>query len=343
MEEKKEINEQNQENIENIEKANNKKNVFNIIIGISTLLIALLGATFAYFSATARSEDDAVSVKSAFISINYDGGTELKAQNLIPSKLSVVLNKYQKEIADEDIILPTDNSYDENAFINIEDEYEVTDEENKKRRCIDANGRQVCYVYRFGIKSDGEDNANTPVRGGIIVSQNDFDNLRYIVYKVSYKTEGETILRDKWGSAVVDSNAGYITTKAYSVSGNDQVGRFNIPDSEVTDIKYAKFPKPIDIQQNSEGENTEDGNYNGTDQPYACLFGYVEGYDGTPTNDIKKCATEDITNDGKYHYYEVVVWLNETGNLQNEQNKEFKGTVSLEVANNESDKQITGE
>ena len=34
----------------------NKRNTFNIIIGVSTLLIAILGATFAYFSATATSK-----------------------------------------------------------------------------------------------------------------------------------------------------------------------------------------------------------------------------------------------------------------------------------------------
>ena len=63
--EKKELNEEVNATNEPIEKENNKRNVFNIIIGIATLLIALLGATFAYFSATARSKEDDVNVKSA--------------------------------------------------------------------------------------------------------------------------------------------------------------------------------------------------------------------------------------------------------------------------------------
>ena len=33
-----------------VENEENKRNVFNIIIGVSTLLIAILGATFAYFA-----------------------------------------------------------------------------------------------------------------------------------------------------------------------------------------------------------------------------------------------------------------------------------------------------
>ena len=54
----------------NEEKANNKTNTFNLIIGVATLLIALLGATFAYFSATARSRENDVTVKSAYVSIS---------------------------------------------------------------------------------------------------------------------------------------------------------------------------------------------------------------------------------------------------------------------------------
>ena len=75
----------------------NKRNTFNIIIGVSTLLIAILGATFAYFSATATSKDNDVNVKSAYVSISYDGGTEIKASNLIPSTERVALKMFQKE------------------------------------------------------------------------------------------------------------------------------------------------------------------------------------------------------------------------------------------------------
>ena len=53
-----------------VENEENKRNVFNIIIGVSTLLIAILGATFAYFSATATSKENDVNVKSAYVNIN---------------------------------------------------------------------------------------------------------------------------------------------------------------------------------------------------------------------------------------------------------------------------------
>ena len=96
------MNDNNKENIisnNNEEQKRNKSNTFNLIIGIATLLIALLGATFAYFSATARSRDNDVSVKSAYVSISYDGGTEIKATNLIPATQTVAINKFQKPVA----------------------------------------------------------------------------------------------------------------------------------------------------------------------------------------------------------------------------------------------------
>lgn len=339
MEEKKELIEQNQEPIENEEKPNNKKNVFNIIIGISTLLIALLGATFAYFSATARSEEDDVNVKSAYISISYDGGTEIKATNLIPASLNVAINKYRKAIDDADIVSPSEHPYDTYEFIDA-DEYEVSDEENKKRRCIDANGREVCYVYRFSVKSDGEAGESTQIRGGITVNYNQFDNLSYIVYEVTYRTEGDTILRDKWGNRIVET---YRPIDAYRAASDKSA--LNLVDSTQPDIKFTKFSKPFDVFDNN-GEE-DDGNYTGTIQPYACLFGYIDGYDGTPTNDLKKCATESVSNDSEEHFFEVLIWLEETGKLQNEQDKEFRGTVALEVPNeeagSETEGQITGQ
>jgi len=93
---------------------NNKSNTFNLVIGIATLLIALLGATFAYFSATARSAENDVTVKSAYVSISYDGGTEIKASNLIPATETVALSKYMKTMnpynpeTDGDMILDYD-------------------------------------------------------------------------------------------------------------------------------------------------------------------------------------------------------------------------------------------
>ena len=132
---------------EQIEKKEDKKNVFNIVIGVSTLLIAILGATFAYFSATATSKENDVNVKSAYVSISYDGGTEIKASNLIPSTERIALTMFQKQV--DSIGAEGDEG------LEFEDQDEYTNDPS--RRCIDVKGREVCYVYQFSIESDGEE------------------------------------------------------------------------------------------------------------------------------------------------------------------------------------------
>ena len=151
----------------NIEKKENRNNTFNIVIGVSTLLIAILGATFAYFSATATSKENDVNVKSAYVSISYDGGTEIKASNLIPATEKVALKMFQKVVTES-----IGAEGDEGLVFEDKDQYT----NDTSRRCIDVKGREVCYVYQFSIESDGEEGGSTAINGVINVNQNQFEN-----------------------------------------------------------------------------------------------------------------------------------------------------------------------
>lgn len=292
------------------EKANNKRNVFNIIIGIATLLIALLGATFAYFSATARSKDDDVNVKSAYVSISFDGGTEIKASHLIPATETVAINKFMKSVTS----IGTED--DESLEFISEDDYT----NDLARRCVDALGREVCYVYRFSIDSDGEAGGYTGIAGGIKVNKNDFTNLSYILYEVTYRTQNDKFLVDKFGNKVVDS---------FQVISEFNKTDTNPDNVDYVDTKFATFAKPFD----KPSENQE---YLDTVYPVECLFGYSETYDDEKEDDLKRCKVHRVTNQTK-HYYEVLIWLEETGQVQEEQGMEFKGTVLLEVPGGQAD------
>lgn len=292
------------------EKVNNKSNVFNIIIGISTLLIALLGATFAYFSATARSREDDVSVKSAYVSIAYDGGTEIKASHLIPATETVAINKFQKDV----VAIGTEN--DDSLTLLDEDEYT----NSLDRRCVDAKGREVCYVYRFSISSEGEESGSTPIAGGIKVNDNKFKNLSYILYEVTYKEENGSILIDKFGNKVVET---------YTLVSNFNKVDTNPDNVFYTDVKFATFSSPFD----KTGDN---GEYIRTVNPIECLFGYSDTYNEKEADDLSRCSTRNITNQTK-HSFELLVWLEETGEVQEEQGIEFKGTVMLEVPGGQAD------
>ena len=318
---------------------NNATNTFNLIIGIATLLIAILGATFAYFSATARSEENDVTVKSAYVSISYDGGTEIKASNLIPSSLNVAIKKYQKELyytSEFPVIQPYYPNVDNNddGIVDEQDGY-ITDYDvyrnDVDRKCVDAKGKEVCYVYQFTIVSDGAAGEETPIIASIKVNTNEFDNLSYILYEVDLLEDEEgNVLKDKYGFSIVDienNNDAYLyqysdTNDNFKHSDtNSDVGQFK-------DLSFYKFSKPT--KKTILGENDEvleEIIIN----PVACLFGYKENASDFQEDDTERCASKRVTNKVK-HTYQLLIWLEETGEEQPEQGFTFEGTVAIEVS-----------
>lgn len=290
---------------QNNNNANNKTNTFNLVIGIATLLIAILGATFAYFSATARSAENDVTVKSAYVSISYDGGTEIKASNLIPATLNVALKKYQKEVA-------VYNPETDGEIVTDYDDYK----NDLDRKCVDAKGKEVCYVYQFTITSDGAVGETTDILASVKINNNAFDNLSYIVYEVKFKEENGTTLTDRFGFGVVET---------YKIIRSNFENIDTNPDNiDFMDETFGKFEKPYDIT----GEN---GEYISTVNPVACLFGYSADAADKSLDDTSRCATYALTNQEK-HTYQLVIWLEETGEVQPEQGLTFEGTVAIEVS-----------
>lgn len=337
-----ELNNQNaiNPNNESESKGNNATNTFNLIIGIATLLIAILGATFAYFSATARSAENDVTVKSAYVSISYDGGTEIKASNLIPASLNVTLKKYQKEkyAIDEQtglsVIQPYDPTKDNNedGEVNEADGYITeydTYSNDINRKCVDAKGKEVCYVYQFSIMSDGAENEETNIIASIKVNNNQFDNLSYILYEVDFLEDEEgNVIKDKYGFGIVDINGEsggyqYLTTN-YNFEYTDK----NKDNEGLDTIKFDKFKKPYVYDVTGENEELIE---TVTVNPVACLFGYKANAAEYELDDTERCATYPLTNKIK-HTYQLVIWLEETGFEQPEQGMTFEGTVSIEVS-----------
>lgn len=304
------MNERIEDNAINPNNNQNKTNTFNLVIGIATLLIAILGATFAYFSATARSAENDVTVKSAYVSISYEGGTEIKATNLIPATQTVAMNKYQKDVA------PYNPEVD-GEIITDYDSY--SDLEQVDRKCVDAKGKEVCYVYQFSIESDGEVGGKTPILASLKINHNQFENLSYMMYEVEFEEENGEVITDKYGFGIVNK---------YTVVGEFDIIDQNPDNVDFQDSKFAfaQFSEsPIDIT----GENEE---LVETMYPVACLFGYEEESDPPlRLDDTARCKPYLIDNKVK-HTYQLVIWLEETGDVQAEQGMTFAGTVSIEVS-----------
>lgn len=64
---------------------NNGKGLFYGVIGVATLVVAIIGATFAWFTATAGSGEDKEIVKTGTLKLTYTDGEYKEAANLKPA------------------------------------------------------------------------------------------------------------------------------------------------------------------------------------------------------------------------------------------------------------------
>ena len=141
---------------------NRGRDIFMGVVAVATLIVAIVGATLAYFSITASSNEGAVNATAAIVSIEYNDGQQVTAQadELIPSTLSVVQTVYET---------------------NVKGLEAVEDVSTVGNTCIDSNSRQVCSAYRFTIRSDLERTVTATLNN----EYNGFTYLSYAVYDVS--------------------------------------------------------------------------------------------------------------------------------------------------------------
>ena len=120
--------------------------IFLGVVGVTTLLVAIIGATFAYFSATAKSANDAVSVQSTKVDLGYDDVTGGLKTQMIPSAYNIA-------------------------------NYAAFNPAHDKGTCIDDNQNQVCSIYEFYIGNPGT--TKMEIEGSVNVVTNEFTNLRF--------------------------------------------------------------------------------------------------------------------------------------------------------------------
>lgn len=137
------------------------RDIFYGIIAIATLIVAIVGATLAYFSVSKSSELGAVNATSATISIEYDDSKQVTAQaeELIPVTETIMKTVYERNIK---TLGTTATAATDNA-------------------CIDAVGKEVCSAFRFSIRSDDP----RTVTASLKTEHNGFNYLAYAVYDVT--------------------------------------------------------------------------------------------------------------------------------------------------------------
>ena len=175
----------------------NKKGseVFLGVIGVATLVVAIIGATFAYFSADARSGNEAINVASTELSIAYDDNTDGLRTDLIPS---------EEEYA---LYAGTNPEWIAKTQLKDADGELMVDEDDEpimgKGECIDDNGNAICSTYTFTIANPNL-TTTLDVTGQVFTTLNEFANLKFAIYDEAKNQVQEPIAFDKTGKAPVD-------------------------------------------------------------------------------------------------------------------------------------------
>ena len=288
------------------ENENTKKNYFNLIVGLTTLIIAILGASFAYFTVRGGSEENEIAVQAAYVKIGYEGGTKVKASDLIPASQSVMLWAYR------------DVTKQNTAFEGDPEDPEAP----TTYQCLDKNNKKVCYVYRFTINAEGEENGTTKILGKIKVGTNSFvqtqdciaatgtrSGLSYMVYKLEETSTDPAVTNPNYTKV----SGGNIISQNSNDSALYEQGESN--------YTFTRFGLPSVSTEENPGGTVEN-----------FLFG-DDGY-----------LTIDNNTDNTY---ELVIWLHDDGcNQDVEQGQKFEGTIDISVDsgdNTGTDGRITGE
>lgn len=99
------------------ENGRSKSDLFYMIIMILTLITMVVGITFTYFSLLSSEKKDSTIIKTGTLSINYVGGNEINAYDLMPinePNLSTVYSVYRKDFS-----VVSDGTLDQNLNIFI--------------------------------------------------------------------------------------------------------------------------------------------------------------------------------------------------------------------------------
>lgn len=154
----------------NEERRNNGQGIFYAVIGVATLVVTIIGATFAFFSATTNSAPNAVNTSAATVSLGFTSVDTGIKQALIPIDES--LQRFASVVG------------------------------TKTNDCKDDNGNNICSVYQFTI-SNPSPTAAQRIYVTLTPSVNEFSNLHYAVFKGDDNAiKGKTAKYDVDGTAV---------------------------------------------------------------------------------------------------------------------------------------------
>lgn len=150
-----------------------KKQIFSLIVFVATIILMIMGSTFAYFSAVVSSEQNAVGFKAAEYKLGLVDDTSLLKSQIIPTAEKYVDMAINRLDENGNFIRP----YEENGNT-------VTDQ----TVCIDDNLNEICSIYTFTVQNPMTD-MELPLYITLVPSVNTFTNLKFKVIEIVHTEE----------------------------------------------------------------------------------------------------------------------------------------------------------
>lgn len=156
--------------------------VFYAVVGVATLVVAIIGATFAYFSASATNDID------------------VKGTTASGASLAVAVTKVSDEATSKNMI----------PMLSTDLQKGVTGTDTKS--CIDANGNTVCQVYKVTV-TNGSADIGINVKGTMNLTST-AKNMKWQVLTDATNVKADATTVDQGTAGVITEN------QALTVSGS---------------------------------------------------------------------------------------------------------------------------
>lgn len=286
--------------------------VFYGVIGVATLVITIIGATFAYFSATTNSDPNAVTAAGATLTLGFKDDNKGKKTDLIPI----------------DVTLPEFNT---GGFVG-----------DGPTDCQDINDNFICSVYEFTVSNP----ATTAQRiyGTVVPATNTFANLQFAVFKGEVSDVNSSIKKHTITKTVVAD-----TKKPINHDEEIRLSEAKVKKSDAEVGQTVTWDENIGWDVDGTAVTAFTTNYTYSDKtttPEAASRKHVIGDPG----DLVHSATsvpqgstaaisipnwEQVLDPGEEMTYTIVMWIPETGSAQNtDQGASFAAGINFTTEGN---------
>ena len=139
----------------------NKRDLFYIIIGVSSLVITLIGSIFAY--------------------LNFIYTNNINVNNDIDNVMKLIYADIKDGLKDH--LIPINEELEQYAIGGYDSDDEGTEIDYRfmginENDCRDIDGNNICSVYQFTVSNSGEgiNNDSTKIYGYLDIKENTFNN-----------------------------------------------------------------------------------------------------------------------------------------------------------------------